>query len=143
MACARARVRRDSHPGWGRGRGPLVRRGHLPSESGPLPSPVHPSSIPLLSSSSPLRSPCPRRTRDCGVGDPRRCTRGPNPFPGERTPTAFSRYAPLDPGVILADDYIAGMPAGAQPRTECITRVLARTAIYRALMIDRGNVRGI
>ncbi|KYQ52252.1 hypothetical protein ALC60_08867 [Trachymyrmex zeteki] len=72
----RARVRRDSHPGW-TADGGLVRRGHLPAESNPLRS-----SVPL---SCILTS----RTE----WGPRRCTRRPNPFSGERTPTAFSRYA--------------------------------------------------
>lgn len=71
----RARVRRESHPGW-TADGGLVRRGHLPAES------------------NPLRPSVPLSCTDIahGVG-PRRCTRRPNPFPGERTPTAFSRYA--------------------------------------------------
>lgn len=41
----------------------------------------------------PPQSPCRRRCTRTRSGAPRRCTRGPNPFPGERTSTAFSRYA--------------------------------------------------
>jgi len=77
VARASARVRRDSHPEPGPS-------GQGPRETGPT---CRPSRGPFA-----LRPPAADAARSSG-GVPRRCNRGGNLFPGERAPTAFSRYA--------------------------------------------------
>lgn len=113
----RARVRRDSHPGW-TADGGLVRRGHLPADLYP------PSSL------------------GASVQYWHRAQSGaPEDAPGDPTPfqasalLQHSRVMLLDPGDPRG--WLYSRHAGKTAASDGVTKGLACIAIYRALMINR------